>query len=153
MPLLLKSSAFHDYFFPYAIIIFSFSLKNFWKAFLETHKYCSYGIIFIFLLLGSSGDVRGDFSLWKQNSLNLSYVSIFINPLWKRDWLLVASGSPQPSKEISHSLGIWAGLSQISYYNKQCRPDSPTDSCSCSPSSFAQEYFPKCLHCPADDQL
>lgn len=87
MSLLLKPSAFHDYFFPCATIIFSFSQQNFWKAFLETHEYFSCWIIFIFLLLGSSRDVRDDFSLWKQSSLNLSHVCIFINPLWKQDWL------------------------------------------------------------------
>lgn len=121
MPLLLKPSAFHDCFFTRSTIIFSFSQKNFWKAFLETHSYCSYWIIFTFVVLGCSKHVRDDFSLWKQSSLNFSYVCMFINPLWKQDWLLVAPGSPQPFKQISCSLGIWAGLSQIPRWNKQCR--------------------------------
>lgn len=151
MPLQLKPSAFHNYFLTCAIVIFSFSQKNFWKAFLETHEYCSYWIIFIFLLLGYSVDARDDFSLWKQSSLNLSYVCIFINPLWKQDWLLVAPGSPQPSKQISCSLGIWAGLSQIPHWNKQCRPDwaQVTAAPAAPPAAGAQQYWPKCLHCPA----
>lgn len=74
---------------------------------------------------------------------------------------LIAPSSPCPSKQISHSLGTWADLSQVTQQNKQCRIyrvqlKKPSENPLQQWSSFSQEYLAKCLqhlHCPVDDWL